>query len=127
MYSLFFFLFIIELIDNSILLEKTVEENDQLLSTSEQQKMIQSSVQVSQNVSVDFMQGQLSQDSHAFQTKTDVLVVEQGDHIEKSGLDEDTERKELYYLPKLGSIYTDDLPDLEDIESTMTFSTNQCS
>lgn len=36
----------------------------------------------------------------------------------------DTEQKDL---PEFSSICTDDLPDLEDVESTMAFSTNQIS
>lgn len=192
--------FILGSIENSILPETTVDNGAQI-STSVQGMMIQSCAQVSQNVSEDFMQVQLLQVSHASQTKTEELVVEQGDHIEKGDLDkfegelkvaeenilidlenlphngivqklkileretsEDTKesiRKEevamsnqalvhphpfhvektapvhrqeeyaghldLFCLPLLSSICTDDLPDLEDSESTVAFPTEQSS
>lgn len=79
--------FIIESIGDSIPPEKTVEENDVQSSMSVKGKMIHSCVQVSQNFSEDFVQGQLSQGSYAFQTKTEELVVEQGDQFEKSYMD----------------------------------------
>lgn len=40
---------------------------------------------------------------------------------------EDEEQQEMFNLPQLGSISTDDLPDLEDDESTLAFSTDQSS
>lgn len=193
---------IIESTEDSIPPETTVEENNtQILSTSVQGKMIQSCVEVSQNVSEDFVQGQLSQGPRVFQTKTEELVVEQGHHFEKGDVDkfeskfkvaeenkvtavenlpqdgivqkmklleretsedtkesiqkeevamsnlalacphpfkvekaapvygpeEDAEQKESFHPPELSSICTDDLPDLEDVESTVAFSSNQFS
>lgn len=193
-------LFILGSIENSIPLETTVEDDAQI-SMSVQGKMIQSCVQVSQNVPEDFMQGQLSQGSRAFQTNTEELVVEQGDHLEKGALDkfegelkaaeenklidlenlpydgivqkitfleretledtqepnqkkevamsnlpllcphhlntekaaqvcgpeEDAEHLDLFRSPLLSSICTNDLPDLEDAESTVVFPTEQPS
>lgn len=190
--------FILGSIENSILPETTVE-NDAQISTSVQRMMIQSCVQDSQNVSEDFIQVQLLQGSHASQTKTEELVVEQGHHIEKGDLDkfelkvaeknilidvenlphnrivqklkvlerqtsgdtqESTQKEEvarnnlalvcrhplhvektapahgpveyaedldLLNLPLSSSICTDDLPDLEDAESTVAFPTKQSS
>lgn len=162
------------------------------MSTSVQAKKIQSCVQVSQNVSKDFVQVQLLQGSGEFQTKTEELMVEQGNHFEKGDLDKfesklkvaeeidvenlpkdgiiqkiklleretsedteesiqkkevpicnlalvcphfkvekaapvfgpqkDTEQNEFFNLPESSSIYTDDLPDLEDVESTIASS-----
>lgn len=40
---------------------------------------------------------------------------------------EDEEQLEMFNLPQLSSISTDDLPDLEDDESTLAFSTDQSS
>ena len=40
---------------------------------------------------------------------------------------EDAEQKDFFHLPELSSICTNDLPDLEDVESTVAFSTNQFS
>lgn len=188
--------FILGSIENSISPETTVEENDAQISTPSQGKMIQSCVQVSQNVPEDFMQGQFSQGSCALQTKTEELVVEQGDRLEKGDLDkfegelkvaeenkfidlenlphdgivqkiklleietsEDTQEpnqkekvamnnlplvcphplnvkkaapvygpeKDAEHPPLLISICTDDLPDLEDAESTVAFPTEQSS
>lgn len=187
--------YIIESTEDSIPPETTAEENNtQILSTSVQGKMIQSCVEVSQNVSEDFVQGQLSQGSRVFQTRTEELVVEQGHHFEKGdrykfeskfkvaeenkitavenlpqdgieretsqdtkesiqkeevamsnlalacphpfkvekaapvhGPKEDAEQKEFFHPPELSSICTDDLPDLEDVESTVAFSSNQFS
>lgn len=194
-------LFILGSIENSISPETTIEENDSQIMTSVQEKMIQSCAQVSQNVSEDFMQGQLSQESCAFQTNTEELVVEQGDHLEKGALDKfegelkvaeenklidlenlpyngivqkikfleretsedtrepnqkkevalsnlplvcphplniekaaqvcgpegDAEHLDLFWSPLLSSICTNDLPDLEDAESTVVFPTEQSS
>lgn len=193
--------FILGSTENSIPPETTVEENDAQISTSVQEKMIQScDLQVNQNVSKDFKQSQLSQRSHAFHTEE--LVVEQGDHWEKGDLDtfedelkvaeenklidleklphdgnvqkievleretetsedtqepnhkekvtmndipltcphplneeaapvygpeEDTEHLDLFCLPLLSSMYTDDLPDLNDAEFMVAFPTRQSS
>lgn len=151
------------------------------MSTSVQATKIQSCVQVSQNVSKDFVQVQLLQGSREFQTKTEELMAEQEHHFEKGDLDtfesklkvaekidvenlpkdgiaqkikllvretsedtkesiqkkdfsfthfkaekaapvfgpqKDAEQNEFFNLPESSSIYTDDLPDLEDVEST---------
>lgn len=149
-------------------------------------------MQVSQNVSKDFVQGQLLQGSREIQTKTEELMVEQGHHFEKGDLDtfesklkvaeeidvknlpkdgiaqkikllvretsedtkesiqkkevpirnlslvcpdfkaekaapvfgpqKDAEQNDFFNLPESSSIYTDDLPDLEDVESTIASS-----
>lgn len=69
--------FILESIENINSPKTTVEENNPKIPTSVQAKILQSCVQVGQNVSEDFMQGQLSQWPRAFPTKTGELV-EQG-------------------------------------------------
>lgn len=71
--------FILGSIENCLQLETTIEENDGHISTSVRGKMIHSSVQVSQNLSEEFVQGQLS-----FQTEE--LVVPQGHNLEEGDL-----------------------------------------
>lgn len=70
--------------------------------------MIQPFVKVSQNVSEDFMQGQLSQGSLAFQTTTGQLVAEEEDH---SFLKEHLEMADL----KLKVVEENNIIDLENM------------